>query len=93
MRNFYEDVMRGSVATEQDFCCNFISLKDALLGPPEPKSVLQSLFSICYTILFALFQISRGDDPPLKKLRGGRVPPPRPPGSPPLDMEVQLRQR
>ena len=64
----YKDVMRGSVATERDFS--------------EPKSVLQSLFSICYTICFALFQISREDDPPLKKLRGGGTcpPPPVPPG-------------
>ena len=51
---FYEDVMRGSVATERDFFCNFISLNAALLGLPEPKSVLQSLFSICVG-LFSLY--------------------------------------
>ena len=79
---FYKDVMRGSVATERDFFCNFISLNAALLGLPEPKSVLQSLFSIYYTICFALFQISRGGgrSPPLKNWGGDVSPPPRPPG-------------
>ena len=87
---FYKDVMRGSVATERDFFGNFISLNAALLGLPEPKSVLQSLFSICYTLCFALFQISRGGRSPPKKIEGGTCPPPSPPGSPPLITGVHI---
>ena len=47
--------MRGSVATEREYFCIFIRLNAALFGPPEPKSELQSLVSICYTFFGALF--------------------------------------
>ena len=80
MRIFYKDFMRGSVATEREFCC--ISLNAALLGPPEPKSVLQSYYSVYakhFVDTFSNFP-GGGDDPPLKLLRGNVSPPPRSPG-------------
>ena len=75
--------MRESLATERnDFLLCILSLNAALLGLPEPKSVLHSLISICYTCFFALFQIVRGDvnpppPPPRKKIEGDVSPVPR----------------
>ena len=78
--------MRGSIAPEPEDFCIFICLNAALLGPPKPNSVLQSLVSICCTLFLCTFSNfpGGGDDPPLQKSRGDVSPPPVPPGSPPL---------
>ena len=62
--------MRGSVATEQEDFCIFTSLNTALLGHPEPKNVLQSLVSICYTFLGGTFSNFPRGVIPLKKNEG-----------------------
>ena len=76
--------MGGSIAPEPEDFCIFICLNAALLGPPKPNSVLQSLVSICCTLFcctFSNFPGGGGRSPPTKiEGGGGRVPPPpRPP--------------
>ena len=66
-----KDIMRGT-EREDFFIC--ISLNTALSGPPEPKSVLQSLVSICYTFSFVFFIFSGSGmtppPPPKRKIEG-----------------------
>ena len=69
-----KDVKRGSVATKREDFYIFIILKSALLDPQEPKSVMQSLVSICYTFCCVhFFKFSGGTTPPPPptKIEGG----------------------
>ena len=70
--------MRGSIAPEPEDFCIFICLNAALLGPPKPNSVLQSLVSICCTLFLCTFSNFPGGTIPPYKNRGGDVSP-RPP--------------
>ena len=73
-----KDIMRESAATEQEDLCIFINLNAALLGPPGPKCMFQSVFAILFCVCtFSNFQ-GGGGEIPLSP------PPPPPPGSPPL---------
>ena len=75
-----KDIMRGSIAPEPEDFCIFICLNAALLGPPKPNSVLQSLVSICCTLFFCTFSNFPGGTIPPYINRGGDVSPPVPPG-------------
>ena len=81
--------MRGSIAPEPEDFCIFICLNAALLGPPKPNSVLQSLVSICCTLFLCTFSNFPGGTIPPYKNRGGDVSPPSPPGS--LKKRTQIR--
>ena len=80
------NIMRGRAATEREDFCICISLNAALLGPPQPQSVLQSLVSICYTFFFFFFFFFfwggghffnfSGGIIPLNKFEGACPPPP-----------------
>ena len=70
--------MRGSIDPEPEDFCIFICLNAALLGPPKPNSVLQSLVRICCTLFVCTFSNflgggGAGRSLPLK-IEGGRVP-------------------